>query len=82
MHAPLVRLSAIIIFALLAASHAEPASKPEEKAKLVTRVYRVPFSMFFSTLPELDGKKTDSGTKLKELPGAADGEMRYDVWSF
>jgi len=82
MHAPLVRLSAIIIFSLLAASRAEPASKPEEKAKLVTRVYRVQSSTFFSTLPELDGKKTDPGTKPKELPGAADGEMRYDVWSF
>jgi hypothetical protein len=82
MNAPLVRLSAIIILALLATSRAEQAGKPEDKAKLVTRVYRVPSSMFFSTLPELDGKKTDSGTKPKELPVAADGEMRYDAWRF
>jgi len=82
MHAPLVRLSAIIIFALLAASQAEQAGKPEDKAKLVTRVYRVPSSMFFSTLSDSDGKKKDADSNPKELSVTADGEMRYDAWNF
>ena len=82
MNAPLVRLSAIIILALLAASRAGQPGKTEDKAKLVTRVYRVPPSMFFSTLPELEGKKTEPDTQPKELPATTDGEMRYDVWNF
>ena len=81
MHAPLVRLSAIIIFALLAASRAEPASKPEEKAKLVTRVYRIPPSLFY--MASKGCIKTEKPKNAyKKLPPTTDGETRYDVWSF